>query len=143
MAKNVNTRMRQKCDTSENWGKASNFRPLEGEIVVINDAFVVNGKTAPGIKIGRKCDDTLFPATTNTSQGENFLLSELPYLDISGKTIISVAEGANGYALTLSDASTMTISDGATPVRGIDYWTEADKAEIQSYVDDAILNGEW
>lgn len=29
------------------------------------------------------------------------------------------------------------------PVRGIDYWTDADKAEIKSYVDDAILNGEW
>ena len=33
--------------------------------------------------------------------------------------------------------------DGYTPVRGTDYWTDADKAEIKSYVDDAILNGEW
>lgn len=32
---------------------------------------------------------------------------------------------------------------GYTPVRGIDYWTEADKAEIKSYVDDAILGGAW
>lgn len=32
---------------------------------------------------------------------------------------------------------------GSTPVRGVDYWTEADKAEIKSYVDDAILGGAW
>lgn len=32
---------------------------------------------------------------------------------------------------------------GYTPVRGTDYWTEADKAEIKSYVDDAILGGAW
>lgn len=34
-------------------------------------------------------------------------------------------------------------ADGYTPVRGTDYWTDADKAEIKSYVDDAILNGAW
>lgn len=29
------------------------------------------------------------------------------------------------------------------PVRGIDYWTEDDISEIKSYVDTAILTGEW
>ena len=33
--------------------------------------------------------------------------------------------------------------DGYSPVRGADYWTEADKAEIRGYVDDAILGGSW
>lgn len=33
--------------------------------------------------------------------------------------------------------------DGYTPIRGVDYWTEADKAEIKSYVDEAILGGAW
>ncbi len=33
--------------------------------------------------------------------------------------------------------------DGYTPKRGTDYWTDADKAEIKSYVDDAILGGAW
>ena len=33
--------------------------------------------------------------------------------------------------------------DGHTPVRGTDYWTEADKAEIKGYVDEAILGGAW
>jgi ABC-type amino acid transport substrate-binding protein len=33
--------------------------------------------------------------------------------------------------------------DGKTPVRGTDYWTDVDKAEIKSYVDEAILGGVW
>lgn len=33
--------------------------------------------------------------------------------------------------------------DGYTPQRNVDYWTEADKSEIKSYVDEAILGGEW
>ena len=32
---------------------------------------------------------------------------------------------------------------GSTPVRGTDYWTDEDIAEIKAYVDDAILGGEW
>ena len=34
-------------------------------------------------------------------------------------------------------------ADGKTPARGTDYWTEADKAEIKAYVDEAILGGAW
>lgn len=34
-------------------------------------------------------------------------------------------------------------ADGRTPVKGTDYWTEEDKAEIKAYVDEAILGGEW
>ena len=33
--------------------------------------------------------------------------------------------------------------DGYNPVRGTDYWTDSDIAEIKSYVDDAILGGTW
>ena len=33
--------------------------------------------------------------------------------------------------------------DGYNPQRGIDYWTDEDKAEIKSYVDEAILGGAW
>ncbi len=32
---------------------------------------------------------------------------------------------------------------GYTPQRGTDYWTDADKAEIRAYVDEAILGGAW
>jgi hypothetical protein len=33
--------------------------------------------------------------------------------------------------------------DGYTPLKGTDYWTEEDKAEIKAYVDEAILGGAW
>lgn len=36
-----------------------------------------------------------------------------------------------------------TGATGYTPVRGVDYWTDADIAQIKSYVDDAILGGAW
>lgn len=32
---------------------------------------------------------------------------------------------------------------GYTPVKGVDYWTDDDIAEIKSYVDEAILGGAW
>lgn len=46
----------------------------------------------------------------------------------------------------LSDTVNNLIENGVTghtPVKGTDYWTEADKAEIKTYVDEAILGGEW
>ena len=36
-----------------------------------------------------------------------------------------------------------TGEDGYTPIRGTDYWTDEDIAEIKSYVYEAILGGEW
>lgn len=32
---------------------------------------------------------------------------------------------------------------GYSPVKGVDYWTESDIAEIKKYVDEAILGGAW
>lgn len=56
------------------------------------------------------------------------------YFDGSpGKDGTNGKDGANG-----KDGQ-----NGYTPVRGTDYWTAADIAEIKSYVDDAILGGEW
>ena len=57
----------------------------------------------------------------------------------------SAADGASNV-VTFSDGKTLTIkngSRGSTPVRGTDYWTAADIAEIKSYVDEAILGGAW
>ncbi len=50
-----------------------------------------------------------------------------------GATGKAGATGANG-----KDGA-----DGYTPIRGTDYWTDEDKAEIKSYVDTAILGGAW
>ncbi len=49
------------------------------------------------------------------------------------------------YTVTLTDGRTsqFSVTNARTPVRGSDYWTSADIAEIKSYVDDAILGGKW
>lgn len=63
-----------------------------------------------------------------------YLDSTYAYMDKSQSI-----RGATGSAGTAGAAG----ADGYTPVKGTDYWTEADKAEIKAYVDDAILGGAW
>lgn len=65
------------------------------------------------------------------------------------QTMSSSADGGtNVITAILSDGTISTFnikngSKGSSPVRGTDYWTDADKAEIKSYVDEAILGGTW
>lgn len=48
------------------------------------------------------------------------------------------------YALIKRMISSITKGEkGDKPVRGIDYWTDEDIAEIKSYVDAAITGGAW
>ncbi len=49
------------------------------------------------------------------------------------------------YTVVLTDGSVtrINITNGKSPVRGTDYWTDADIALIKSYVEDAILGGKW
>lgn len=54
--------------------------------------------------------------------------------------------GVNIVTVTLTNGTTSTFrvrngSKGSKPVKGTDYWTEADKAEIKSYIDNELLGG--
>ena len=68
---------------------------------------------------------------------------------ISGK--IPTVKGDKGDPFTYSDFTPEQLdslkgADGYTPVKGTDYWTADDKAEIQSYIDTQIggaLNGSY
>lgn len=81
-------------------------------------------------------------STVETVKGDP---GDTPYIGANGNWFIGdtdtgvKAKGDKGD----TGAAGKNGSDGKTPVRGTDYWTEADKAEIKSYVDEAILNGEW
>lgn len=56
----------------------------------------------------------------------------------------SALPGAINTALAQAkDSGEFDGEDGYTPVRGTDYWTATDIAEIKSYVDEAILGGAW
>jgi hypothetical protein len=77
--------------------------------------------------------------------------------NVKQTTTSTADDGNNIITVTLSNGATSTFtvqngskgstgaagSNGYTPVRGTDYWTDADKAEIKSYVDEAILGGAW
>lgn len=52
-------------------------------------------------------------------------------------------QARTNLGITGTGADGQNGADGYTPVRGTDYWTEADKAEIKAYVDEAILGGAW
>ena len=72
-------------------------------------------------------------------------------------TTSTADDGNNVITVTLTNGTTSTFkvqngskgskgatgAAGYTPVRGTDYWTTADKAEIKAYVDEAILGGAW
>lgn len=71
-----------------------------------------------------------------------------------GKDGVSVTHNWSGTTLTVTSASGTSSVDlkgnkgdtgasGYSPVRGTDYWTASDIAEIKSYVDNAILGGAW
>ena len=66
--------------------------------------------------------------------------------DVDNAKLFIKLANSYSYLTDLSGASGIQGEKGAkgdTPVRGKDYWTAADKAEIKSYVDEAILGGEW
>lgn len=67
-----------------------------------------------------------------------------PKVDTSGNlSWTNDSNLANPIAVNIKGPKGDTGAAGKTPVRGTDYWTEADKAEIKSYVDSAILGGSW
>lgn len=62
---------------------------------------------------------------------------------ITQVTGIKVDNSATKGGGTFNMGDVIGNMQGHTPVRGTDYWTDADKNEIKSYVNDAILNGKW
>jgi hypothetical protein len=49
----------------------------------------------------------------------------------------------NDRGLENPETVNLTGPAGYSPVRGTDYWTDEDKAEIKAYVETAILGGAW
>ena len=62
---------------------------------------------------------------------------------ITQVTAVNASGDASAGGGTFDTGAVIGNMQGHTPVRGTDYWTDADKNEIKSYVDDAILNGKW
>ena len=60
-------------------------------------------------------------------------------LNENGELILTVT-GEDGYSFNVGKVKG---EKGDFPQKGIDYWTESDKAEIKAYVEDSILGGAW
>jgi len=56
---------------------------------------------------------------------------------------LPVWKQAMDLAQSVREDADRGLFDGYTPVRGQDYWTEDDIAEIKTYVDETILGGAW
>ena len=70
---------------------------------------------------------------------EVIVMNSLPYIGENGNWY--VYDRLNGE---YTDSGKQAKGDkGDMPIKGVDYWNEADKAEIKSYVEEAILGGEW
>lgn len=74
--------------------------------------------------------------TSTADDGNNIITITLSNGSTSTFTVQNGSKGSTGNKGDTGDS-------GYTPVRGTDYWTDADKAEIKSYVDEAILGGAW
>ena len=94
--------------------------------------YIENGKSAYELAVihGFKGTEEEWLESLRGTDGKDGKDGYTPVKDVDyadGKDGIDGKNGTEGYA----------------PVRGKDYWTDEDKAEIQSYVNEAILGGEW
>ena len=108
-------------------------------------------------KVSAKLDKSELNSSINTA-----LTQAKDSGEFDGADGISATHSWSGTTLTITSASgTSSVNlkgdkgdsikgdkgdpgiNGTTPVRGTDYWTASDIAEIKSYVDDAILGGAW
>lgn len=134
-------------------GTAESYVELRGSLSM-PDAII--GKSAYEIAVANGFDGTEaeWLASLKGADGKDGGKGDTGATGATGAKIIRTeyigkdSEGGNIYMQTFDDGSTATFTapkgeKGNTPERGTDYWTDADKAEIKSYVDDAILNGAW
>lgn len=104
------------------------------------ESMTVDGQT---LNITTK-DGTLLPMTFPTPKdGEK---GDKGDPGAAGKSPYDIAVD-NGFVGTETEwLESLKGADGYTPVKGTDYWTTDDKAEIQSYIDSQIggvLNGSY
>jgi len=119
------TEVETKLENGELNGKSAYDYAIEGGFTESEEVF---GEILAGARVGFDGGYYL-PAVSQTDTNHMviaFFPSEEDMPDVAVKTI-TLPAGSDGY----------------TPVKGTDYWTVTDVAEIKSYVDEAILGGAW
>lgn len=93
-----------------------------------DNGTIIQGPEGPKGKDGQ---DGFSPTATVTKEGS---VSTLTVTDKNGTTSVKILDGVGGEG-----------GEGGTeytPVKGVDYWTDEDKAEIKQYIDTELLGGE-
>ena len=73
---------------------------------------------------------------------ETLVMNTLPYIGENGNWYVYDREKGE-YTDSRIGAKGENGSAGYSPIRGVDYWNDEDKEEIKTYVDEAVLGGEW
>ncbi len=89
---------------------------------------------------GRPGEDGFSPTVT-VKQNENG--AEITITDRNGTTTVTITNGKSGAQGPQGEKGEPGKDgapgvDGYTPVKGVDYWTEEDKSEIEDYVNTAV-----
>lgn len=117
------------------WGKN-----IYEEYMVIEGEWELLGNSQIDLTDYAKISD--IPTRVSQLTNDSNYLTE--HQDISGKLDADKLPEAINIALAQAkESGEFDGKNGYNPIRGIDYWTGSDIAEIKSYVDDAILGGEW
>lgn len=103
----MNTRVRQKIDTSENWSKAINFTPLAGEIIIYSD--LKKFKVGDGISLVNELDfyneNTFYVTLSYTDDGELYSShspAEIDTLVKQGK-VVQLKQDNSNWISALAD----------------------------------------
>lgn len=108
--------------------------------------WVTNNINSLNTKIDNKLDSGALPGAIDDAITQAKESGDLK--GEKGDDGISATHSWNGTTLVVTSASGTSSADlkgdkgasGYTPVRGTDYWTNADKAEIESYVDNEVTD---
>ena len=113
----------------------TNIKTINGQTILGSGNITIQGSTTSGAdgKDGVGIQSVIQTTTSSSDGGNNIITVTLTNGTTSTFYVKNGSKGSTGAKG----------EDGSTPVRGVDYWTENDKNEIKSYVNDAILNGAW
>jgi hypothetical protein len=161
--KRLTSRVIPKHGIEAAWSLAKTFVPKQGEFIIYdkdeNYAYE-RFKIGDGVTAVNDLPFTLDIAIADIEAANkdyvdtNFATKEdLNNIELTpGADGISATHSWNGTTLTVTSASGTSSADlkgdaGYTPVRGTDFWTEADKEEmksyIRSYIEEILLGGKW
>ena len=118
---------------------------LENYIITHSKSGITHSLTNPEGKAG--VFSAIFISTNNFAEGDVIHFNNELYIAsaANGQALPNnyFITGSNVFCVIDTNNKTINFNSGYIPTRGTDYWTEEDKAEIKSYVDEAILGGEW